>query len=109
MDVERTMQFILDAQARHATALQEHDAILKQHAETLRRNEAQIATVTDLIGRLAQAELRLVEDMRSLRQAQAEAAERMKAADERGRALDERLNILIDIVDKLVRRNGRTH
>lgn|SRR5690348_13696737 len=102
MDVERTMQFILDAQARHATALQEHDAILKQHAETLRRNEAQIATVTDLIGRLAQAELRLVEDMRTLRQAQADAAER-------GRALDERLNILIDIVDKLIRRNGRTH
>lgn len=117
MDVERTMQFILDAQARQAATLQahaaflqdhgailekhaanlqthgaitlKHDATLQAHAEALGKNEAQIATVTDLIGRVAQADLRLVGEMRSMR----------RDAEERTKAVDERLNILIDIVD----------
>ncbi|MGH9543543.1 MAG: hypothetical protein ACRD2H_16890 [Terriglobales bacterium] len=120
MDVERTMQFILDAQARqaaslqahaaflqeHAANLQKHDAVMQKHAatlqvhaEALRKNDQQIATITDLFGRLAKAELRLVDDVRSLR----------RDAEARMNALDERLNILIDTADKLIRRNGRTH
>ncbi|MGH9519263.1 MAG: hypothetical protein ACRD2D_06415 [Terriglobales bacterium] len=85
MDVERTMQFILETQAQHAVALQ-------QHREALRDLDQRVATVTDLIGRLAQAQLQLVGEVRTLREVQA--------------ASDERMNALIRVVDDLVRRNG---
>lgn len=85
MDAERAMQFIIEAQAQQAVTLQAHADILRDHAE-------QIASVTNLIGRLAQAELALTQEMRGLRAAQSQT--------------DERLNLLIDVVDKLVRRNG---
>lgn len=91
MDVERTMQFILDMQAKQAASLEEH-------REWLHRHDAQIADVTGLIARLAQAELRLVERIDEMR----------RAAEERDAALDEKLGILLDIVDKMTRRNGHT-
>lgn len=78
MDVERTIQFILETQAQHAVTLQAIDE--------------RVSTVTDLIGRLAQAQLQLVGEVRTLREAQA--------------AADERMNALIRVVDDLVRRNG---
>jgi hypothetical protein len=52
VDIERTMQFILETQARLEASVEKHDE--------------QIATVTDLVGRLAQAEIRLVERMEAL-------------------------------------------
>lgn len=85
MDAERAMQFIIEAQAQQAVTLQAHADILRDHAE-------QIASVTNLIGRLAQAELALTQEMRGLRAVQSQT--------------DERLNLLIEVVDKLVRRNG---
>lgn len=107
MDLERAMQFILDAQAQQAATLQHHAETMQEHAEIMRANakkldahtdalrdlDGRLATVTDLVGRLAQAELRLVADMR--------------AADERSKAADERLNALIEIVDQVIRRNGK--
>lgn len=96
MDVERTIQFILDALARL-------EAVSGQHDERLTRIEssvadlsvqvadlgAQVAGVTDLVGRLAQAELRLVERMDALAEAQAHT--------------DRRLDALINVVDRLSR------
>ena len=72
MDIERTMQFILEQQARHEArheaAVQKHDeemaelrAAAAKHDEQLAKNAAAIATLTDLVGRLAQAEIRIVE------------------------------------------------
>ncbi len=57
MDVERTMQFILEQQARLEASVQKHD-------EQISKNSEQIATLSDLVGRLAQAEIRLVEQVR---------------------------------------------
>jgi peptidoglycan hydrolase CwlO-like protein len=92
MDIERTMQFILDAQARlQATA--------SQHDEHLAKLETSVSTLTDLVGRLAQAEIRLVERMDRL-------TERMDRLAESQAHTDQRLDVLIDVVDKIVRRNG---
>ncbi len=70
MDIEKAIQFILEHEARHAAAIQKHDeamakleGLIGKHDERLTRLEASVSTVTDLVGRLAQAEIRLVERM----------------------------------------------
>lgn len=74
-----------------------------QHEEQLTRIEAsvagltaQVAGVTDLVGRLAQAELRRVERMDSL-------AGRMDALAESQARTDRRLDALIGVVDRRLR------
>jgi len=109
MNVEKTMQFILDMQAQLTASAQKHDerlsrleSVAAQHDERLTRLEASVATVTDLVGRLAQAEIRLVERMDRL-------AQEMERLGESQAYTDQRLNALIDIVDKLIQRNGSAH
>ena len=73
MDIEKTMQFMLDMQAKHEAWLQKHEEAMNKHEEAFSRIDAAIeagvaraaklessvATVTDLVGRVAQAEIRL--------------------------------------------------
>jgi chromosome segregation ATPase len=110
MDIEKTMQFILEVQARLEASAQAHDERLARleasaqgHDERLAklessvvRLESSVSTVTDLVGRLAQAEIRLTERMdagfQELRELQANT--------------EYKLNALIEAVDKLVRRDG---
>jgi hypothetical protein len=96
MDIEKTMQFILEVQARLEASAQGHE-------ERIAKLESSMATVTDLVGRLAQAEIRLAERTDGL-------AERMQAGFEELRGIQAetgyKLNALIDTVDKIVRRNG---
>jgi len=68
MDIERTMQFIVEQQAQFWASVQKHDeeiaamrAAAAKHDEQIGKNSEQIATLTDLVGRLAQAEIRLAE------------------------------------------------
>ena len=75
MDIERTMQFIVEQQAQFWTSVQKHDeqvakndqqiavltASVQKHDEQIAKNNEQIATLTDLVGRLAQAEIHLAE------------------------------------------------
>ena len=103
MDIEKTMEFILSVQARlEASAQKQDEQIAAQqeqiaaHNEQLARLESSLSTVTDLVGRLAQAEIRLVERMDS----------GFKELFELHANTQAQLNALIDTVDKLVRRNG---
>ena len=71
------MQFIIEHQAKLTASAEKHDeriakhdeqmaelrAMGAKHDERIAKNEEQIAAVTDLVGRLAQAEIRLVERM----------------------------------------------
>jgi uncharacterized protein (DUF3084 family) len=63
MDIEQTMQFILDMQAKHEAAVQKHDEQIAALTASMQKHDEEIATLTNLIGRLAQAEIRLVEQM----------------------------------------------
>src|SRR5208283_3586117 len=74
MDIERTMQFIVEQQAQFWASVQKHDEQVAEmraaaakaaakHDERIAKNSEQIATLTDLVGRLAQAEIRLAEQM----------------------------------------------
>lgn len=100
MDIEKTMQFILDMQAKHSAAVQRHDEQIARNSEQIAELGRKIDTVTDLVGRLAQAEIRLVERMNQL-------GERMDQLAGAQAHSDQRLDALIDVVDKLIRRNGR--
>jgi chromosome segregation ATPase len=63
MDIERTMQFIVEQQAQFWASVQKHDEQMAKHDEQIAKLGEQIGTLTDLVGRLAQAEIRLVERM----------------------------------------------
>jgi hypothetical protein len=87
--IEETVEFILGVQARLEASVQKHD-------EQIATLGSSVATLTDLVGPLAQAEIRLTERMaagfQGLRELQANT--------------EYKLNALIDTVDRLVRRNG---
>jgi chromosome segregation ATPase len=112
MDLERTMQFILEMQAKLEASAAKHGEQITRHDEQIAKLEASETTLTDLVGRLAQAEIRLVERMDGLAQRMDGLAERMEAGfrqlHEIQATTDYKLNALIDTVDKLVRRNGHT-
>jgi len=84
MDLEGTMRFIVETQAQLTASAQKHDEQLAKHdeqiaknSEQIAKNDAQIAVVTDLVGRLAQAEIRLVERMEKVEDNQQRLFERM--------------------------------
>ncbi len=107
MDVERTMQFILDAQARLEASAQRHDEMLNKNAEqiaaltaSVQKHDEQLATITDLVGRLAQAEIRLVEQVR----------ENEARWAEQHRDLDKKMAQFLDRMDRYIKGsegNGR--
>ena len=63
MDLERTMEFIVEQQAQLTASAQKRDEQIAKHDEQIAKHSEQIAALTDLVGRLAQAEIRLVERM----------------------------------------------
>ncbi len=77
MDIERTMQFIVEQQAQFWASAQKHDqqiAELKagmvkhdeqiaKNSEQIAKNSEQIATLTNLVGRVAQAGIHLAAQM----------------------------------------------
>ncbi len=96
VDIEKTIEFILGVQARLEASVQEHD---KRFAKL----ESSIATVTDLVGRVAQAEIRLAERMESGFQGFEAGFRQLREIQA---STEYKLNALIDAVDKLVRRDG---
>ena len=95
MDVEKTMEFLLEHHARFAADMEELKERVKEHDRVLARHNDQIAQVTDLIGRVAQANLALNQRV-------------VDVTGELGN-LSGRLDALIVVVEKyLTRGNGRS-
>jgi chromosome segregation ATPase len=84
MDLERTMQFIVEQQAQFWASVQKHDeqiaaltasvqrhdeqiaaltASVQRHDEQIAHLGEQVTTLTNLVGRLAQAEIHIAEQM----------------------------------------------
>lgn len=105
MDIESTMRFILETQAKLEASAQEHN-------ERIAANERQIQANTTQIGANAAHISRLVDVSLSLTQVVREANTRVSASIQELReaqaASEYKLNALIETVDKLVRRNGDT-
>ncbi len=105
--IEKTMQFILETQARLEASVQKHDeaiAALEKHIGALDKHAARhnrdIQELTNLVGRLATAETHLVERMDGF-------SERMNALTDAQKESAERLNALISVVERyIVGRDG---
>jgi len=108
-EIERTIQFILQHEAAVFARIDGLSAASERH-------DREISQLTDLVGRLAQAEIHLVERMDTLAERMDTLAERMDTLAERMEALatahketDERLNALILTVERYIAgRNGNS-
>ncbi|MBI3278255.1 MAG: hypothetical protein HYZ57_00265 [Acidobacteria bacterium] len=117
MDVDKTIEFILDNQARFSVALQQLAETQIAQAKRLDRMEEVDRRLGERIDLLAAAMMGLTENVERLTKhadetdrRMKETDERMKETDQRMRATDERLNALIQAVHDLIRRgpNGST-
>ena len=99
MDIEKTMQFILEQQAKQEASLQQTDALLLR-VGAIQLQPAEILSQHDVqIGQLIQSQRRTDEAVKAL-------ADEVKTLAEQGRHTDERLNTLIKVVDDLIRQDG---
>ncbi|MGH9325618.1 MAG: hypothetical protein ACRD2B_02855 [Terriglobia bacterium] len=96
MDVEKTMQFILEMQAKHEVTIQQILETQAQHRTAIRQSDEQFARFRE------QTE----ERFRNLVDVCLSLARHGEETDRRFRETDYKLNALIDTVDKLIKRNG---
>jgi predicted nuclease with TOPRIM domain len=92
-EIERTIQFILQHKAEVFARIDRLGSTVEQNQQAIERHDKEISRLTNLVGRLAQAEIHLVERMDALAGAHKET--------------DERLNALIVTVERYIAgRNG---
>ena len=106
MDVEKTIQFVLESQAQTEAGIQR---LTEQQAQT----EAGIQRLTEQMERLTVAQVRVAENVLALTeivQEQAEENQRARQANEEfHRGVDERFTALIKMMDEWIRNQGRSN
>jgi DNA anti-recombination protein RmuC len=109
-DFESRMQFIIEQQAQFTAdmhALKERQAEGQRQIEENRGRIRQLLDVTMSLARHGEETDRLFKETdRRIREMAEETDRRIKEQREAGAHTDRRLDALIDIVDKLTRRNG---
>lgn len=103
MDIEKTMEFIVTTQARLEASAAAHDARLAELEALGKLHSQQIAAVTDLVGRVAKAEITLAERMEDMAQRTETSFRELREIQA---TTEHKLNALIETVDKLVRHDG---
>jgi len=100
------MQLIVEQQAQFWASAQKHDqqiaelkAGMVKHDEQIAKNSEQIATLTDLVGRLAQAEIRLVERIQGQ---EARLGEQMQGHEARLASLETKATQLFERMDRFI-------
>ena len=111
MDLEKTMEFIVENLAHTSARLGEVSVKLNKLAEVqvlqaqvLDSHEDRLNRITDVLGQIAEMQRATEEELKAFAQ---ETREAIQEREEAGRHTDERLNALIKIVDDLIRRDGR--
>jgi hypothetical protein len=99
MDIEDTMRFILDMQAKHEVAIQKHEEAIARHDAAILRIDGAIEANTAMIRQLVDVGLSLAH---SVEQTNASVNELREAMREAQAATEYKLNALIDTVEKLV-------
>jgi len=100
------MQFIADQQAQFWASAQKHDqqiaelkAGMVKHDEQIAKNSEQIAALTNLVGRLARAEIRLVEQMQGQ---ETRLAEQRRGREARLASLETKATQLFERMDRFI-------
>ncbi|HXJ93390.1 MAG TPA: hypothetical protein VMT20_10980 [Terriglobia bacterium] len=100
MNVEKTMEFILEQQALTEANFAKANIRFQQAEKRLDRLERLVAQNNHLVGRLARYGVSLRSDIRRHERA-------IARLEEVHSETDGKLNALIDIFDKSIRRNGK--
>jgi len=103
VDIEKTIEFLLENQARFDARLQAFQAEMEQLRDLTAQIARQQLTHTE---QFAEFRAEISGAVLALAQAQRAAAERIRETAELGAHTDERLNTLIRITDVLIRREG---
>jgi ABC-type transporter Mla subunit MlaD len=106
MDVEKTIEFVLQQQAQFSIDLNELGKTVAGLANNVASLTQIVTTVVTVQEQMLRSQRALEERMDRLVQSQMATDERLRSTDERLRSTDERLNVLISVVEKLVSRNG---
>jgi hypothetical protein len=104
MDVEKTIDFLLKNQARMDARF---EAKFAKADERLSRLERVVATNNRVVTRLVRYGVSLRSDVRRLDKALIRIAEAQAKSAEKMVEIEEKLDGVIDIIDKSIRRNGR--
>ena len=106
MDVEKSIEFILQSLARAEVRADRADQRMDRADERMDRLERAIAQTNRIVKGLVRAGVSLRSDVRELQRYRA-ASEKFRAQTEQNLAeITGKLDALIDIVDKSIRRNG---
>jgi len=97
MHIERTMEFILKQQATF-------DSNFAKADQRFLKAEKRLDRIERVVGQLASTSLRYRNE---IRRSQMEAHRQVKALRELSHETEDKLNALIDVVDKSIRRNGK--
>ena len=100
-EMEKTIRFILGQQAQFASDLQQMELRMQQFQEQMGKLADAVITVTGLVGKIGEAQIKTAE-------AQAKTDARVAELAEKGRETEERLNTFIVAVERYIseRRNG---
>ncbi len=111
MDVERTIEFLIKNQARMDARMDAKFAKAEERFamadHRMDRLERVVAQNNRIVTKLARYGVSLRSDVRRIDKALAQVAENLKKVDEHQTETDDKLNALIDIVDRRIRGNGR--
>jgi len=106
MDIENTMRFILDMQAKHEAAIQRHDEAMARHDAAIGQHDAAILRIDGAMEANTAGIRQLVDVCLSLahsvEQTNASVNELRETLREAQAATDYKLSALIDTVEKLV-------
>jgi chromosome segregation ATPase len=106
MDVEKTIEFNLHSQARAEARADRAEERMDRADQRMDRLERAIAQTNRTVKGLVRAGVSLRSDVRELQRYRA-ASEKFRAQTEQNLAeITGKLDVLIDIVDKSIRRNG---
>lgn len=104
MDVEKTIQFMIEQQARFDTQLSRLVDVQIGLTETQSRQQGMIGQLTDVVGQLAQVQKHTNHELEELRRRTEEADRRL---DEKLEQLTGNVNALIKMMDEWIRGDGR--
>ena len=114
MDIEKTMEFIVEHLAHASARVDEVSVKLNKLAEVqvlqaqvLDRHENRLNKMTDILGQVTEKLGQITERQLRAEQETQQLREAIQAQEAAGRHTDERLNALIKVVDDLIRSNGR--
>jgi hypothetical protein len=103
MDIEKTMRFMLEMQAKHESWLQKHEEAIARIEAAGEANDRRIGQLVDVSLSLARTVEQNSAGIKEMREAQAAGFKELLEAQA---STEYKLNALIDTVDKMIRKNG---